>query len=141
MDLNVEKKRILIADDDGTTRDLLREVFEEQRYAVFTVSDGRQAAEWLEQQPTCHVLLADLQMPYVSGLQLIQSVKQTHPEVRCVLITTCIDSELRESAEALGIEYVFEKPVNMDQLLNCVDGLMAAQPVNDSMISKRIAPL
>lgn len=128
MDNNNDKKKILIADDDVTTRELLQEVFEGQQYAVFTASDGRQAAEWLAQGSGCHVLLADLQMPHLSGLQLIQAVKESHPQVHCVLITTCIDSDLRERAEALGIDQVFEKPVNMQQLLNCVDGLIAAHP-------------
>lgn len=121
-------KTILIADDDGTTRDLLREVFEEQQYTVYTASDGRQAAEWLERESACHVLLADLQMPFLSGLQLIQGVKKSHPGVHCVLITSCIDSELEERAEAIGIDRVFEKPVNVQQLLNCVEALVAAQP-------------
>lgn len=127
MDVNYPKT-ILIADDDSTTRDLLREVFEEQRYLVFTVNDGRQAAEWLERDIPCHVLLADLRMPHVSGLQLIQGVKKTHPQVCCVLITTCIDSELREQAEAAGIAQIFEKPVNVQQLLDCVEGLVATRP-------------
>ncbi len=140
MDVN-EKKRILIADDDGTTRDLLREVFEGQHYVVFTVDDGRQAVEWLEQGSCCHVLLADLQMPHVSGLQLIQSVKQSRPQIHCVLITTCIDAELRERAEALGIDHVFEKPVNMEQLLNCVDGLLSAQPRSATVNANPVPPL
>ncbi|MDD5543809.1 MAG: response regulator [Acidobacteriia bacterium] len=121
-----KKKKILIADDDKTTRDLLREVFEDQQYAVFTVSDGRQAAEWLEREE-CHVLLADLRMPYLSGLQLFQGVKKSHPGVHCVLITSCIDNEVREHAEAIGIDRMFEKPVNMEQLLNCVATLVSAQ--------------
>lgn len=140
MDAN-NKKTILIADDDGTTRDLLREVFEEEQYVVYTANDGRQAAEWLERDSSCHVLLADLQMPHVSGLQLIQGVKKSHPQVHCVLITTCIDNELRGHAEALGIDQVFEKPVNVQQLLNCVEGLVTAHPQAASVNAKSALPL
>ncbi|MBZ5552251.1 MAG: response regulator [Acidobacteriia bacterium] len=139
MDVN-NPKTILIADDDSTTRDLLREVFEEQRYVVFTVNDGRQAAEWLEREIPCHVLLADLRMPYVSGLQLIQGVKKTHPQVRCVLITTCIDSELLAQAEAAGIAQVFEKPVKVQQLLDCVEGLVATRPQPTSVNTNPVPP-
>ncbi|MBZ5538862.1 MAG: response regulator [Acidobacteriia bacterium] len=139
MDVN-NPKTILIADDDSTTRDLLREVFEEQRYVVITVSDGRQAAEWLKREIPCHVLLADLRMPYVSGLQLIQGVRKTHPQVRCVLITTCIDSELLAQAEAAGIAQVFEKPVNVQQLLDCVEGLVASRPQPASVNTNPVSP-
>ncbi|MFI5173631.1 MAG: response regulator [Terriglobia bacterium] len=139
MDVN-NPKTILIADDDSTTRDLLREVFEEQRYVVFTASDGRQAAEWLERESPCHVLLADLRMPHVSGLQLIQGVRKTHPQVRCVLITTYIDNELRAQAEAIGIEQVFEKPVNVQQLLDCVEGLVATRPQPTSVNTNPLPP-
>jgi DNA-binding NtrC family response regulator len=140
MDVN-NKKTILIADDDGTTRDLLREVFEDEHYTVFTVDDGRQATEWLERGSSCQVLLADLQMPYVSGLQLIQGVRKSHPQVHCVLITTCIDTELRQHAEAIGIDQVFEKPVNVQQLLNCVEGLVSAPPQTSSVNAKPALPL
>ncbi len=134
-------KRILIADDDSTTLDLLREVFEGQQYVVFTVSDGRQAEEWLERDSSCQVLLADLQMPHVSGLQLIQGVKKSHPQLHCVLITTCIDSDLRAHAEAIGIDQVFEKPVNVQQLLNCVEGLVAAGPRSTAMNANPAHPI
>lgn len=134
-------KTILIADDDSTTRDLLREVFEEQQYVVFTANDGRQASEWLERENSCRVLLADLQMPYVSGLQLIQGVKKSHPQVHCVLITTCIDNELRANAEAIGIDQVFEKPVNVQELLNCVEGLVATRPQAASVNTNPVPPL
>jgi len=133
-------KTILIADDDSTTRDLLREVFEEQQYVVFTANDGRQASEWLERENSCRVLLADLQMPYVSGLQLIQGVKKSHPHVHCVLITTCIDNELRANAEAIGIDQVFEKPVNVQELLNCVEGLVATRPQPASVNTNPLPP-
>jgi len=134
-----KKKRILIADDDGTTRDLLREVFEDQHYVVFTVNDGQQAAEWLERDE-CHVLLADLRMPYVTGLQLIQGVKKSHPRVHCVLITSCLDKEVREHAEAIGIDRMFEKPVNMQQLLNCVETLVSAPMKSDVLSSESALP-
>lgn len=140
MELNPEKK-ILIADDDGTTRDLLREVFEEQHYVVHTVSDGLQASEWLEHERDCHVLLADLRMPHLSGLQLIQRVKKAFPQIHCVLISTLIDSELRERAGTLGIDQVFEKPVNVQQLLNCVAGLLATPPRSSSLDSNPARPL
>jgi CheY-like chemotaxis protein len=142
MEMDVqEKKRILVADDDGTTRDLLREVFESQEYAVFTACDGRQAADWLEREGPCHVLLADMQMPHLSGLQLIQAVKKARPSIHCVLITTYVDNELRQRAEAIGVDQVFEKPVNVEQLLNCVGGLIASPLQTVPLKTSPVPPL
>ncbi|MGB7622520.1 MAG: hypothetical protein WBN92_09245, partial [Terriglobia bacterium] len=58
----------------------------------------------------------------------------------CVLITTYIDNELRAQAEAIGIEQVFEKPVNVQQLLDCVEGLVATRPQPTSVNTNPLPP-
>jgi DNA-binding NtrC family response regulator len=110
------RQRILIAEDSGTTRKQLRQLVESSLGVVVdTASDGSEALEALTQRPYS-VLLTDLRMPKVSGMELIEEVRRRRLPV-AVIVTTGYGS-IDEAVQAmrLGATDFLTKPVDIDHL-------------------------
>lgn len=90
--------RILIAEDSPTQATQIRIMLEEAGYEAVTAKDGLQALELLEQQ-TCDVVLTDLHMPNMNGLQLVEEVRRRYESIPVILITH--DGTETIAAEAL----------------------------------------
>ena len=75
----ITDKRSLIVDDDRQMQSLLRDILEEEEYEVDTASDGQLALERLAETLDYRLILLDLHMPHMDGLQFLQALQQ-HPE-------------------------------------------------------------
>ncbi len=76
----------LVVDDDPSYRILMRQYLELAGFVVIVASDGRQALRVLEERPVS-VLVTDLIMPEIEGLELIQRVKRGFPGLRIVAVS------------------------------------------------------
>lgn len=114
-------KHILVVDDDRVLRSLLQALLESEGYAVDTASDGQLAWEKLTQQPgTYEAVLLDLEMPRMTGLQLIQALWQAEAVRAYPLLVMSADSEALQQAVRMGVSDVLEKPFDLDRLLALV---------------------
>lgn len=82
----MDKKTILIVDDEPNIREVLRGMLEAQNYHVLEDANGRDAVETLASE-RIHTVLADLKMPKMDGLALLEHVKEHHPAVPVIIIT------------------------------------------------------
>ncbi|MCM8812369.1 MAG: response regulator [Candidatus Omnitrophica bacterium] len=81
-----ETPRILIVDDEQVIRDLLKRALGDRGYAVETAEDGEQALE--KARNTCfQILLTDLQMPKVNGMDVLREIKRSNPEVEVIVLS------------------------------------------------------
>ncbi len=80
------RRTILIADDDSSLRVALEKMLEKEGYRVIVTPDGRQALEALRKN-TIHVLVADLKMPEMDGMNLLKTARTVHPDVEVILIS------------------------------------------------------
>src|SRR5512136_1507876 len=112
--------KILIADDDTSFRRVLEYQVKQAGYDVLTADDGKQALEIFSQN-RCHAVLTDLDMPELSGNELLKSIKQQSPDTPVIVITAygTIDSAV-EAMKAGAFNYV-TKPVNQAALLHTLD--------------------
>ncbi len=78
--------RILIAEDDEGLRTGLEEMLKEEGYEVVSVENGEDALEKIKNEDF-DVLLTDLVMPKMSGMELLAEVKRVKPEVKVIIIT------------------------------------------------------
>ena len=112
----MNQPQILIVDDDPIFSELLKEVLQEQDYGISLAGNGRQALEQLERgQPD--LLLLDVTMPDISGLQILSQVRTEHPEITVVMISG--QSTIKDAVEAikLGAYDFLEKPVDAQRVL------------------------
>ena len=77
---------ILIVDDEQSYRQLLSLVFEGDGHSIRTASNGREALALL-QQDAADVIISDVKMPDMDGIEMLRSVRETHPDLGVILMT------------------------------------------------------
>ena len=84
--MTVEKRTVLIVEDDEVIREFLADSLEMKGYNASWVGDGAQALTYLESHAV-DLVLSDVRMPEIDGVQLSHEVKKTYPHIPVVLIT------------------------------------------------------
>ena len=116
---------ILLVEDNPMDVDLTLRAFKRRRLAnpVEVARDGEEALAWLPRweagEPHPAVILLDLKLPRVGGLEVLRQLK-SHPELRripVVVLTTSAESEDVKTAYALGVNSYIVKPVDFDKFL------------------------
>jgi PAS domain S-box-containing protein len=118
---------ILLAEDSRTTRSMIRAGLERAGYEVREAQDGLEAWELFTQAPhnrRFDLLLTDVEMPRVDGLELIQLVRKEDPALPVGVITANEDKETVKAALNLGVNDFLNKPFERADLLTCVEKLL-----------------
>lgn len=108
-------KRILVVDDEENLRRVTQLKLQQAGYEAMTASDGAQALEVLSKHPQ-DLVLTDLKMPGMSGIELLQRAKEGYPEVVVIMVTAYGTIESAVEAMRLGAYDYIIKPVNADAL-------------------------
>jgi len=108
--------RILVADDEAGVRAFLRKVLEDGGYEVIEAADGKQALRQAS-AGRADLVITDLVMPEVEGIEAIQALRRDVPGVRIIAISGAFGGQFLETARMLGADAVLIKPVNGDLLL------------------------
>lgn len=106
---------IIIVDDEQSLRQVLELVFREESYTVRTAFNGIQALEMLEAEPA-DVILTDVRMPDMDGIELLRNVRERNPDVGVVLMTAHSSVETARDAFKLGADDFIEKPFDVEEL-------------------------
>jgi CheY-like chemotaxis protein len=101
---------LLITDDDRDFRETLRAAFEPQGFRTLVAGDGVEALEIVQREPV-HLLLLDMHMPRLSGIETIRRVKQFREQLPCILISADLDERLAEEARRVHAFSALAKPV------------------------------
>ncbi len=109
------KPRILIVDDEEiVVRSCLR-ILEDDRYEVDSVSDGWEALRRIDENGV-DVLVLDIMMPKIDGLQVLQHVKERHPDIDVIMMTGLSQIQTAVRAMKLGAFDYLSKPFDPDEL-------------------------
>jgi PAS domain S-box-containing protein len=124
----VSGSRILIADDETPVREVCREMLERHDYVVAEAAGGAEALELLQQQPF-DLVLVDLQMPDMTGLELIRRINEIPDCCRPakLIITGNIDEVPPETCAELGIVGLLQKRANLSELISKVQLALASR--------------
>jgi CheY-like chemotaxis protein len=120
--MNTTKERdysILITDDDNGCREALREIMEPQGYHTLVASSGEEAAD-IVQVSAVHLVLLDMHMPTLTGLETLRLLRQFNARLPAILITgDATESLLRQAVQA-HVYTVIPKPINKNVVLYTV---------------------
>jgi len=118
--------QILVVDDNADMRSYVSSILQGIGYSIFTARNGAEAWEQIQLQPP-HLVLTDLMMPVMSGLELIQRIRQDKDlqGTPIILITAKADEETRIEGVEQGADGYLSKPFNARELLAEVRNLLA----------------
>jgi len=112
----VSKGRILVVDDEANARTALGELLREEGYEIETAADGFKALGKLDGFAP-HLVLTDLKMPGMDGIELMGKVRTRHPDSEVVVMTAFGAVETAVEAMRAGAADYLTKPLNFDELL------------------------
>ena len=113
--------RLLVVDDDEADRVVLRTILERARHEVWVAKDGAEALTHF-QGNRIEVVITDLQMANVHGLELITILRELSPRPGIIAISATGEAQL-DMARLMGASHTLQKPIRPDILLNAVADL------------------
>jgi two-component system response regulator AtoC len=116
--------RILVVDDEVEVLDMLKVFLSAKGYTVHTAQSGRAALE-LVKQVRPHIVLLDIIMPEMSGIDVLKKIKTMDPTIGVVMATAIKDEDLAKKAMKLGAYDYIAKPFDLDYLENVLMVKMA----------------
>ena len=112
-------KRLLIVDDEVNARTLIAQLFKEEGYSADTAENGNAALKLFEQK-NFDILITDIKMPEMDGIELFHKVKERYPHLPVILFTAYGTIESAVTALKEGAFHYLEKPVNFALLKHIV---------------------
>ena len=113
--MSPSSKTALIVDDEESVRDLLFRQLKHLGYDAVAVPSGQKALEQMASQRFDLVML-DVRMPRMSGLEVLRQLRRSHPDTCIVMLSAVVDVEITASALSLGADDYVTKPGSADYL-------------------------
>ena len=110
---------VLVVDDEAPNIDSLRRIFEREGFTVLTATSGRKALDLCRHHPV-HVVVSDLMMPGMNGIELVKALKTIVPDAEVVLMTAFGTVEKAVEAMRAGAYDFVEKPLKRLQMVKTV---------------------
>lgn len=115
---------IVIADDSARCREDMRAVLEPEGYRLHLAASGEEALDLLE-EIAAHLLLCDMNMGRLTGLETVRLAQQRHERLPCILVTAHNDVGLLRKALDVRVYSVLNKPVSKAELLYATSRALA----------------
>ncbi len=112
--------RVLIVDDEATIRDLLQAGLESEGYQCRSCAGAREALATLKDE-MFDLVLSDIDMPGISGVQLLQDVKAMSPDLDVIMVTGVVDTDTAINAIRVGASDYVTKPFNLEEVLLIIE--------------------
>lgn len=106
---------VMIVEDDASTRRLYRFLLANSGYVVVEAEDGQAALEKFTTRP-CDVVITDMNMPRMSGMDLVRALRENYPTVHVIMITAFGTPDIEKQAWRAGVNDYLTKPFDFEEL-------------------------
>jgi DNA-binding NtrC family response regulator len=128
----MSKVRILIVDDEHIARDNLEHILRKEGYDVFSVGSGIEALKKLEQS-TFDLVLTDLKMKQVDGMEVLARTKEQYPDTEVIMITAYATLSTAIEAMKNGAYHYIPKPYKIDEVRMVVKKALEKKQLRDEL--------
>src|SRR5215831_13918897 len=129
----VEAARILVVEDDPNHGAMCARLLERKGYHARAITSAREALSLLAQNGDIDLVLADLQMPEMDGIQLLSAVKGKYPHIEFIVMTGYGTVKTAVEAMQLGAAHYIQKPLDHDEL-----NLLIRRAIEKKMLEERV---
>lgn len=126
---------ILLIDDEQNILDLLTDVLEMKGYQITAENNSLNALELIDKQ-SFDLVITDLMMPGVSGLDIAQKLRRNHPHTGIIILTGHGSVESASKALELGVDGYLQKPIHNTEIIKMVKKVLAAKDEADEKVSE-----
>jgi len=123
IEIDKDKIKILIADDDQIYRNLYSNTLKKEGYDVVTVSDGSKAIDTVDE--SFQLCLLDFRMPYATGLQCLDHIKKHFPEIQVIIISSVTNIKQVVAAMKKGAFWYLEKTATPDEIIQLSESALS----------------
>jgi CheY-like chemotaxis protein len=125
------RHRILLVDDEPDLLEMYQQILKQlpSQPEIHTAVSGTRALAMLEAEPY-RLLICDLKMPKVDGLQVLSIVRRKYPDLRTVVLTGVADEQFRSRVYGLGVDLFWNKPSTEQEIkmfLECLESLLGRE--------------
>jgi DNA-binding response OmpR family regulator len=122
--------KILVVDDEEMSIKLIEMQLLKDNHEVLTSTDGREAVDIIKNELP-DLVISDIMMPFMSGLELLEIIKAENKKIPVILISALDDVEVVQTAIGMGADDFIIKPVKMDELALRIHRVMANASANN----------
>ena len=119
--------RVLVVDDEPKIRAMIAAILETEGLEVISAESGEAALEQMAQSPP-HLMIVDMKLGGMSGLEVLRHVRASHPQTGAFLLTGFDDDEVERQAAELGAFGVIHKPLVLSALRQTVKDALSKLP-------------
>lgn len=131
------KSRILVVDDEESIREFLEIMLKKENYEVTTAEDGLRAKDILSKK-SFDMVISDMQMPNMTGIELLKYVKESYPDIVFMMITAFGTTETAVDAMKMGAYDYVTKPFKIDEVrLNIANALRSKNLETEVRVLKK----
>ncbi len=115
--INSKKTKVMIVDDDAAVSNFLQRFLSKKSYQVVVANNGPEAIK-LTKEESPQLVLLDIRMPEMNGIEVLQEIKKVNPGIGVIMITAVQEEEIAREAMKLGADDYICKPFDLQYLEN-----------------------
>ncbi len=120
--------RILVVDDETAILTVLSVLVKSLGHEPVTCSDGKQALEIIRSDQSLDIVITDLRMQEVNGMDVVASVKKQRPQTPVIVISAYLTDERTEAIKSSGVFGQIVKPFRMEAVRESINAALSAAP-------------
>ena len=121
-----QKLKLLIVDDEDGLRSIMKDELTNRGYDVTDAEGGQAALDKLKSE-SFDVIILDVRMPDIDGLDVLRQLRQTNTTSRVIMLTGVDELKIAKDSLALGADDFMTKPFQFQNLIACIDRVMKGQ--------------
>ena len=133
----LEEVRVLLVDDEVEFVDTLAKRMKKRKLTTSSVNSGEDALEFLGQNPT-DVVILDVKMPGIDGIQTLREIKQQYPLVEVIMLTGHANVEVAIQGMEIGAFDYLMKPMAIDDLVYKIQDAYKKKSIQEKKIKERL---
>lgn len=124
-DIKNADAKIIIVDDSDFSRSMISQMLVEEGFQVIGEASSAEAALPMIKDKRPHIVITDIVMPNVSGLELAEKLSQNFPDVSVIIVSSLSQEHIVLDAISAGASDFIAKPISKQQLIDSVEKIMA----------------
>ena len=133
----LEEVRVLLVDDEVEFVDTLAKRLKRRKLTTSSVNSGEDALEFLGQNPT-DVVILDVKMPGIDGIQTLREIKQQYPLIEVIMLTGHANVEVAIQGMEIGAFDYLMKPMAIDDLVYKIQDAYKKKSIQERKIKERL---